>query len=230
VQTERARLAIALCAAVAASAGDLLLLFVGNSLRPELGLPHPPRFALPLGGVLGVVGIPLYALGYQAVAAAIEPGSRRLARIALGCGAGGAAVGAVIHGLTALAIHTAIGSGAAAAPPMEAVAASGGVLVGAWVIAAALFVAASVAIAGAGMSNSGALPRWLTLLNPVAVTLLIAASGVGWEWGRSFLVPAAPNLAHVVFFACALYALGRGTSSDSGSGASASNGRPARSA
>ena len=45
-------------------------------------------------------------------------------------------------------------------------------------------------------------------LNPAAVTLLLArgAAGLPWEIGRSFLVPAAPNLAHVVFFASLLLA------------------------
>ncbi|MFI5317851.1 MAG: DUF6796 family protein, partial [Myxococcota bacterium] len=209
MRSQRTLLGSALIAALAASAGDLLLLFVGNSLRPELGLPRPPGFVLTLGGVLGVVGIPFFALGYQAISREIEAASPALARIVLGCGAAGAAVGGVIHGLTALAIHTAIVSGAAAAPPLEAVAASGGVLAAAWVTASALLVAASLAIAAVGVSRSELLPRWLTLLNPAAVTVLLALCGLEWEWGRSFLVPAAPNLAHVVFFACAYCALSR---------------------
>jgi len=197
-------LAIALSAAAVATAGDLLLLLVGNSQRPELALPQPPAFALPLGGILGVCAIPFYALGYRAVARAIRPGSPVLARVVLVCGVAAAAVGALIHGLTALAIGEAIRAGTAAAPPVEAVAASGAVLVASWLAAAVFFLAASAAIFA-----SRALPRSVAWLNPVAVTLALVLAGLPTELGRSFLVPAAPNLAHVVFFFVCLRALDR---------------------
>src|SRR5262245_58878690 len=109
--------ALACAAAIAASLGDLLLLWVANSLRPELGLPPPSALALPIGALLGVAAIPLYGLGYAAVARALRPSSPTLARIVLVCGVGGGAVGAVIHGLTALAIRAGVDSGASAAPP-----------------------------------------------------------------------------------------------------------------
>lgn len=199
----RRELAVASGAAVVATLGDLLLLFVGNSARPELGLPRPPELALPLGALLGVCAIPAYALGYRAVARAIRPGSRPLARVVLVCGSAAAAIGALIHGLTALTIRAAIESGASAAPPMEAVAASGTGLVAAWITASLLFLAASIAVFAAR-----ALPRSVTWLNPLAVTVVLVLAGLPWEWGRSFLVPAAPNLAHVVFFLVALSTLG----------------------
>jgi hypothetical protein len=42
--------------------------------------------------------------------------------------------------------------------------------------------------------------RW-ALANPLVVTLALSALGASFELGRWFLLPAAPNLAHVVFFA-----------------------------
>jgi hypothetical protein len=43
----------------------------------------------------------------------------------------------------------------------------------------------------------------MALANPWLVTLAIVLAGTPSEIGRTFLVPAAPNVAHVVFFALA---------------------------
>jgi len=198
--SSRRELAVAAGAAIVATAGDLLMLFVANAARPELALPRPPAPALPLGGVLGVAAIPFYALGYRAVARAIAPASRARARLVLAGGIGAAAIGAGIHGLTALAIRAGQAAGTASGSPVEAVAANG-LLVAAWGIAALLVVVASAAILGAR-----ALPRSVAWLNPAVATVLLALAGLPGELGRSFLVPAAPNLAHVVFFCAALLA------------------------
>jgi len=199
----RCELAVAAAAAVVATAGDLLMLYVANAARPELALPAPPGFALALGGVLGVAAIPLFALGYRAVARAIAPASRTRARLVLAGGIGAAAIGAGIHGITAFAIRAGQAAGAAGASPVEAVAANG-LLVVAWAAAALLVVVASAAILG-----SRALPRPVTWLSPALATVLLALAGLPSELGRAFLLPAAPNLAHVAFFGAALLAAPR---------------------
>lgn len=193
-------LAIAAAAAGVATAGDLLMLWVANAARPELALPPPSALALPLGGVLGVVAIPLYALGYRAVAGAFLSGAP--ARLVLGCGLGAAAIGAGIHGMTALAIQT---GGAGGAPPLAAVAESG-VLVASWGVAGLLVLVASAALF-AELRRASGRSRLLAWLNPAAVTLLLGLAGLAGEAGRSFLLPAAPNLAHLVFFLAAWGAL-----------------------
>lgn len=198
----RTSLRIATAAAVVATLGDLLMLYVANAGRAELALPPPPALLLPVGAALGVVAIPLYALGYIAVSNAIGAVSRRGARVVLACGIGAASIGACIHAGTALAIRGATGS----APPVEAVAASGPALLIGWGLASLLVLVASVVVFRAGAAGSRALPRRVVWLNPAAVTLLLGAAGLGSEIGRSFLVPAAPNLAHVVFFASLLFA------------------------
>lgn len=198
--TIRCELAVAATAAAVATAGDLLMLLVANAARPELALSRPPPLVLPLGAFLGIVAIPLYALGYRAVARAIAPGSPLRARIVQGCGLGAAGIGAAIHGATALAIRAEPTAGANAGSPLESVAASG-LLVAAWAAAALLVVVASAAIAGAR-----SLPRPVAWLNPAAATLLLALAGLPGALGRAFLVPAAPNLAHVAFFCVAALA------------------------
>lgn len=202
-------LGLACAAAALATAGDLLMLWVANALRPELALPRAPALALPLGALLGGAGIPLYALGYGAVARLVEPRSRGQALVLRACGLGVGAVGAAIHGLTALAIRAAQRSGAAEAAPIEAVAASGGELVAGWLLVSVLALTASVVVVAAVWPREGALPRWLACLNPALATVLVALPGLPTEWGRSFLVPAAPNVAHVAFFAASLLAARR---------------------
>jgi hypothetical protein len=205
----REELIVASAAAVIATVGDLLMLLVANALRPELDLYRPSGFVLSAGGILGVAAIPFYALGYRAVACTIRHSSFTLSRIVLICGFGTAAIGALIHGLTAFSIRDSISSGSAVGSPLESIAASGWLLLMSWGIASFLVLTASLAILVAASSGSRPLPRWLSCLNPALVTFVLGAAGFPWELGRSFLLPAAPNIGHVVFFCSALYALGR---------------------
>ena len=204
------QLRFALVAAVAASAGDLLMLYVANAQRSELGLPPPAPFVLFVGALLGVAAIPLYALGYRAVARRLAESSPRAARLVWTAGAGAAVTGAVIHGLTALLIHAEVRSGAPTRSPLEAVATWGAVPLVAWCVAAVLVLVASAAIFRVGVSRSSELPHWWAWLNPAVATLAVAAPGFASELGRSFLVPAAPNLGHAVFFGCSILAFRTG--------------------
>jgi hypothetical protein len=204
----RRGLGLAAAAAFLATLSDLLMLLVANAPRPELPLPPPPAATLWLGGLLGVAAIPFYALGYRAIARVLQPRSLLSARIVRGCGIGIAAFGALIHGLTALSIQETLAAGIAP-PPLAAIAAAGPGFLAAWAIGSLLVLVASIAIFIAGAAPDRALPRWLAWLNPAALTLLLALVGLPWEWGRSFLVPAAPNLAHALFFAAAWRVLGR---------------------
>jgi len=188
---------LACAAAAAASAGDLALLLV--STAPHFALVVPaPLAVLAFAALLGVAGIPLYALGYAAAARSVcanTPGAARLVRFA---GAGAAAIGALIHGATALAIYDglALSSSGPALDPLQAVARSP-MLVALWSAAGVCFVAANRPLLWRALRGP---ERW-ALANPLAVTLALSAGGAAFELGRMFLVPAAPNLAHVVFFA-----------------------------
>jgi hypothetical protein len=198
--TERAALAVASGAAVVASAGDLLLLWAAATTRPELGLPAAPSAALVAGGLAGVLAIPLYAVGWAALARAMT-GPPPPAHIVRGAGAYGAALGAVIHGMTTLAIAVEQGAGAATIEPLALVERWATFLAPLWALAAVLVVVASWAWARAAWRGTASVPRLLAWSNPAAGTLALGLLGLATPLGRAFLVPAAPNLAHVVFFA-----------------------------
>ncbi len=202
-----AGLRAACAAAVAASVGDLLMLAVANAGSTEPGLDPPAAVSLALGAVLGVLGIPLYYAGYRAASQTLARSSPGAARLVLLGGAGTAGIGAFIHGLTAFMIRRDLEAATPVQSPLEAVVDWGVFPVAAWSLAALCVLVASVAMFRGALSHSSDLPRWWGWTNPAFVTVAIAASASGSELGRSFLAPAAPNLAHVVFFACSLAAL-----------------------
>ena len=192
-----------------ASVGDLLLLYVGNTQRPELGLPQVGVAWLWVGAVLGVLAIPYYVLGYRAASHLVAPSSAAGARALFVGGAVAAAVGAVIHGVTALLIGAQLHPGQA---PL------GGLvdmrlLAVLWGVAGIGALVASVLFAWFVGRRETMLHPAIALANPALVTLGFALLGMPVVWLRAFLVPAAPNLAHLVFFAVCAWALGSATTS-----------------
>lgn len=186
-------------AALSASIGDFAELYVGNALRPELGLPHPPDIVLWIGCLLGLIGLPLFGFGYRAVARSFADRAPTLARITTIAGIVTGFVGAIVHVYTALLIDRQVHAGAASTDPAHAIMAGGPTLLWLWAITALSLIVASAAFAtGHGRRFGFAHP--LTLLNPFSLTLLLAVIGGVGTWGAAFLQPAAPNLAHMLFF------------------------------
>jgi uncharacterized protein DUF6796 len=205
----RAELGWALAGAVAASAGDLALLWVAWAHDGGLGVGAPPRGTLLVGHYLGVLGIPLYALGYRALAAGIRPATPSAARWVVGLGAVGSVVGAVVHGLTGALTHVAIRTNAATAPTAMTAIPEGAYLLPLWGIVGIALAVGSVVFAIAVTGGGTVFPRWFAACNPLVVTLVIAALAAPFPVGAGLVVPAAPNLAHVVVFALALRYSGR---------------------
>ena len=199
--------ALAIVASLAASVGDLLLLWVANAGRSELGLPVPPDGALLIGHQLGVFAIPLYGVGYWGVSRAIGSAHQRAARFVFVTGALGAAYGGVVHGITGMAEQLERAAGIEPGDPMAFVARLGAFLVPLWIGIAIAITAGSGVFAVAVARGDTALPRWMALANPLVLILLAALLGAPTPIGRALLVPAAPNLAHVWFFALAGIAL-----------------------
>jgi hypothetical protein len=192
-------------AALAATAGDLLLLHVANGPRPQL----PGSAALPpalwLGGALGVAGIPVYALGYGAAARSLDPGEAWASRTVRVTGGLAALLGGVIHGLTTLRLAADVRAGLPAGEPLAVIFASGWLILSLWGIASLLATWASVVVARAVGRGRSRLPRGLAWTNPALLTVLLGLAGLPALVLRTFLTPAAPNLAHTLFFAaCAV--------------------------
>jgi len=202
----RVAFAVAAAAAVVASIGDLLMLWVANALRPGFGIPSPPTGALGLGVALGVAAIPLYALGYAAAAVRARPALGNVANGVMLAGGLGAVLGAYIHAATGWLIEEQM-RGAPAGSPLEGVMHAGASVTVPWAMATVLVVLASAALAYAAWH--AAVPRAWLVANPAVATVMLGAAGAATELGRAFVVPAAPNLAHIVFFVAALRS-GRG--------------------
>jgi hypothetical protein len=205
--TARGACALAAVAALAASVGDLLLLWFASAGRSELGLPAPPDGALLIGHQLGVFAIPLYGVGYWGISRAIGAKHRRAARFVFVAGALGGAYGGVVHGITGIAEQLGAAAGIAPGDPMGFIARLGAFLVPLWTVVAVAIAAGSVVFAVAVARGDTALPRSMAFANPLALMTLAALLGAPTPSGRALLVPAAPNLAHVWFFALAGLAL-----------------------
>jgi hypothetical protein len=192
---------IGLVAAIAATAGDLLLLATSNTGRPGFEwLPAPSETALWIGTYLGVLAIPCYGLGYRDVARGLPPPYRG---VVAALGVAGGVLGGTTHGLTGLAIHVESTGGMTGIDPVTLIARYGAYLLPLWALVGVGLVVGSTAFALGVARGRSSMPRWMALANPAVVTLAIVLAGTTSEVGRTFLVPAAPNVAHVVFFALA---------------------------
>jgi hypothetical protein len=117
-----------------------------------------------------------------------------------------AILGAVIHGFTALKIHADLKAGVVTQDPLLSVLSWGPTVVILWVLATLLVLSASILICWFVLRGSGLVPHILGLANPVLVTVVLSIVGMSTPLLRSFLIPSAPNLAHLVFFAACGYA------------------------
>lgn len=189
-RSEKLRIAglVGILGAALASVGELGLLAAAEG-DTEVDLVR--------AGLLGVFAIPLYAFGYWQVSAVLSPAAPRLALWLLISGAWAGAVGAAIHGMTAAGI------------------AAGGVLPGAsqldpgalvpyldssWTAAAVAVAVASFCFGFTVAAEPTPYPRWTIILAPLGSALLIALLAFPFEIGHTRILPAAPHLAHGLFF------------------------------
>ncbi len=156
-----------------------------------------------------MLGIPLYALGYRVLADGIRGAAPSAARLVAGLGAVGSVVGAVVHGLTGVLTHVALRTNAATGPDALAAIPEAAFLLPLWVIVGGALAIGSVVFAVAVWRGSTRFPRAFACCNPLVVTVVLAALATPFPRLAGFVVPAAPNLAHVVVFAGALLTGGR---------------------
>lgn len=193
---------VAVLAAMLASIGDILLLHNGM-LRAE-GSAAVDAQTLIAGHYLGVLCIPFYAVGYWLVSRGLRPseGAARLVFLG-GCYLG--AIGAAIHGVTAVIIET--GPVGVEASPVTAPHAV--YLFSLWLVLFAVSIAASAAYALAVLGGRTAFPRWAAAFNPAFIVLAMIVASLPFPALAAYTVPASANLAHILFFGLAAVLLSR---------------------
>lgn len=197
-------------AAVIATAGDLLLLRAATEAGATPPQPDMPALRrLLLGHYLGVLAIPLYALGYWQISRAIAPAGEGRARWMLYVGAYAAAIGGAVHGITALAIAASPAASRAASDPMVVLAPFADFLLPLWGVLGTLALAGSVLFAGAVRTGRTPFPASCAWINPATLVVAIAVGAAALPVLRPVVLPAGPNLAHIVFFGLATVVLWR---------------------
>ena len=197
----RVALGIACGAAVVASGGVFLLLWIAGSTRPALGLPSAPAPALVAGTLAGVLAIPFYGLGYAALARAMASRDPRSAGIVRGAGVYGATIGAALHAATGVALATERAAAAGPIDPFALIVRWGTFLLPLWGIGGALLTLAGVCWARVAWRGDAGVPRWAAWTNVAVGTVVLGALGGTAPLLQATLLPMAPNLAHVLFFA-----------------------------
>jgi hypothetical protein len=193
---------VAVLAATFASLGDILLLH--NGMLRAQGVATVDAQGLIAGHYLGVLCIPFYAVGYWLVSRGLRPseGPARLVFLT-GCYLG--AVGAAIHGVTAVIIETGpVGIEASPVTVPHAV-----YLMPLWLVLFAVSIAASIAYALAVLGGRTAFPRWAAAFNPVLIVLTMIVASLPFPALAAYTVPASANLAHILFFGFAAILLSR---------------------
>lgn len=193
---------IALIAAVLASIGDFGLLYVSQQAGdPMLGWPPPPRGTLALSQWLGAFSIPLYAVGYVTLSRGLA-GHARTSVFWLGIYT--SALGGIVHGLTGLAIlsdsiERREVSGAFSLSPTALP-----YLVPFVAIVTLGLLVASAAWSFAILSGRSDYPRPYGYLSPLTCICAIVLASLPFHYGRLFVIPMAPNLGCILFFAVGL--------------------------
>jgi hypothetical protein len=116
-------------------------------------------------------------------------------------GALGGAVGATIHGMTTLTLLHQRALGQHHADPMEGVVAAGIWLWGLWALVGLVLVVGHVLLLREVAAGRSALPRATLVFNPLTLTVALVAISLPVDMLSGTLAPAAPNLAHAIFFA-----------------------------
>lgn len=201
--------AAAMLAALLASTGDVLLLAHGAARGAGDRTVDAP--ALILGNYLGVVFIPLYAIGYGLAAKGLGA-ARGSTRLFFPLGAAVSAYGAVVHGVTAVLIETNLAGEGGASPASVPHAIY---LMPLWGLVFAALLVVSALFTAAVLTGRTAFPRWFAVANPAVLMVLVAVASLPFPAAAAYVIPAAPNLAHVLFFAfmTVILARTRGTGS-----------------
>jgi len=165
-----------------------------------------PSGALAVSQWLGAFTIPLYAVGYISLSRGLLGPGRA---IVYWLGLYTSALGGVIHAVTAIVISVSPVDATESADAFSFDPQILPYLVPFVLVTAIGLLMASVAWSIAVLRRESAFPRWLGILNPLTCILLVLFAGLPFPLGRLFVVPMAPNIGGLLFFAAALIVVRR---------------------
>ena len=171
------------------------------------------RFRLSVGHFLGVLTAPVYLIGYWHIAQMLRPAGRLLSASVLGLGVYAFAIGNVwLGGRINLALTVQARDGVV--EPLKPVlddllqniSAHNEPLIN---IVRVLILVVSLLMAWGILTGRSHYPRWILAVLPIVVLVAVFASYVVIPAIGGVLLPAAMNIAHVVFFAASTWAVTR---------------------
>ena len=171
------------------------------------------RFRLTVGHFLGVLVAPVYLIGYWHIAQMLRPAGRLLSASVFGFGIYAFAIGNVwLGGRVNLAL--AVQARENAAEPfkpvlsdlLQDISAHNEPLIN---IVRVLILVVSLLMAWGALTGRSHYPRWIVAVLPIVLLAAVFASYVIVPSIGGLLLPAAMNIAHVVFFAISTWVAAR---------------------
>ncbi|MCP5144722.1 MAG: hypothetical protein H6978_07850 [Gammaproteobacteria bacterium] len=195
---------LAVMAALLATIGDMMLLVAANHVSGSgIAPPIAPNWVR-LGGAAGVIAIPFYAIGYNKAAMLLSRRSGQTERWIRMLGICIGMVGACIHLLTALRISNVLDRSWEYEGLFTVLVGDDRTLAAMWGFVLVAGTVASVIFARQ-VRRMPDVPRYVAWLNPALMTAAITIAVMPVATDYWYLVPAAPNLAHAIFFfACVM--------------------------
>jgi hypothetical protein len=127
-----------------------------------------------------------------------------MATLCLALGTFGAVVGATIHGVMGAALHAVsagAGDGGRPGNSLVTLLPFAAYLAPLWVLVAAALLVGSILFAIPVLRGKSVYPRWMALMSPAVLVVMIGSCASVAAWSRALVAPASPNLAHLLFFA-----------------------------
>lgn len=187
---------------------DLLMLYApGFSTDTLNAVATIPPARITAGYFLGILAIPLYVIGYWIVYQILKRSDNNHANGILFTGAFGVTLGVTFHGAAGMLTRQLVSANTSGADLWESVLPLLPLAVPLFIIVHIILVIGSIWFAVAIWDESSSIPRWMSLLSPGAVALIVFLISLVWGPLGDWLQPSALNLGHIAFFAGLYYCL-----------------------
>lgn len=207
---------LGLLASIMVGLGEFLVHFTSADFDLNVAYSyfrHIPEWRLTTGHFLMIPFIPLYIFGYWHLYLALRTGDKRLAQAVLSLGIfafviGGIWVGSRAHLGMLIKAQQAAGDQAAL---MNSLIASYDLHLENLVnVLRVIILLTSITFIIAILKGGTLYPRWMALVNPITLLLLVVFLFFCINLIGQFLMPSAMNVSHFILFATSIYALKKG--------------------